>query len=346
MDYNKPVIAYLQEFYDKEDNVFKKNAYRKAIKNLSGVKINTIEDIKDIKGIGAKIKEKIQYAITNFEPAVIEDAIGNIYGIGPAKLKVLKEKGINTFQKLKDALALDPKILNAKQKIGLTYYDDIEKRIPYNEVSAHDKYLHKIILGTAGTIGTDGEAKVPKVAKAPKIPKKAIGPDVPDIPIVPADILSGIEGVQEISIVGSYRREKPTSGDIDLLIKIKDKDNYEGILKKIVKKLEDDNYILEVLACKDKKFMGIVKLKDSNTARRLDMLITFPEEYACALLYFTGSKEHNIKIRNKALKMGYTLNEHRMEKNKTDKPDVPIFNTEKDIFDFLEMEYIKPSLRD
>jgi DNA polymerase/3'-5' exonuclease PolX len=340
MDYNKPVIAYLQEFYDKEDNVFKKNAYRKAIKNLSGVKINTIEDIKDIKGIGAKIKEKIQYAITNFEPAVIEDALDTIYGIGPAKLKVLKEKGINTFQKLKDALALDPKILNAKQKIGLTYYDDIEKRIPYNEVSAHDKYLHKIILGAAGTDDVDPKAvKAPKVPKAPKKTKAVKGTEVPDI-------FLGVDEVSEISIVGSYRREKPTSGDIDLLIKIKDKDNYEGILKKIVKKLEDDNYILEVLACKDKKFMGIVKLKDSNTARRLDMLITFPEEYACALLYFTGSKEHNIKIRNKALKMGYTLNEHRMEKNKTDKPDVPIFNTEKDIFDFLEMEYIKPSLRD
>lgn len=302
MDYNKPVIAYLQDFCDKEDNVFKKNAYKKAIKNLNGVTINSIDDVICIKGIGVKIKEKIQYAITNFEPEVIDEPLDNIYGIGPAKLKVLKEKGINTFQKLKDALVLDNKLLNAKQKIGLQYYNDIETRIPYAEISTHNKYLHKIILED--------------------------------------------QSVSEISIVGSYRREKPTSGDIDLLIKIKNKEEYEGILKRIVKKLEDDNYILEVLACKDKKFMGIVKLKNSLIARRLDMLITFPEEYACALLYFTGSKEHNIKIRNKALKMGYTLNEHRMEKNKPGVKDVPMFNTEKDIFDFLEMEYIKPSLRD
>jgi DNA polymerase/3'-5' exonuclease PolX len=302
MDYNKPVISYLQSFYDKEDNVFKKNAYKKAIKNLSGIKINSINDILEIKGIGIKIKEKIQYAIENFEPDVIDESLDNIYGIGPAKLKVLKEKGINTFKKLQDALILDPKLLNAKQKIGLQYYDDIEKRIPYKEVSEHDKYLHKIILKD--------------------------------------------DDVTEVSIVGSYRREKPTSGDIDLLIKIKNKDEYEGILKRIVKKLVEDNYILEVLACKDKKFMGIVKLKNSNIARRVDMLITFPEEYACALLYFTGSKEHNIKIRHKALKMGYTLNEHRMEKNKQAVKDVPLFNTEKDIFDFLEMDYIEPSLRD
>jgi len=303
MDYNKPVIAYLQKYYDKEDNVFKKNAYKKAIKNLSGIKINSITDIINIKGIGVKIKEKIEYVIEHFEPETIDESLDKIYGIGPAKLKVLKEKGINTFQKLKDALILDSKLLNAKQKIGLQYYDDIEKRIPYVEIEEHDKYLHKIILEN----------------------KK----------------------VECINIVGSYRRKKESSGDIDLLIKIKNKDAYIGILKEIVEKLKKDKYILEILACKDKKFMGIVKLKESGIiARRLDMLITYPEEYACALLYFTGSKEHNIKIRNKALKMGYTLNEHRMEKIKPDVKDIPYFNTEKDIFDFLEMEYIEPHLRD
>jgi len=304
MDYNKPVIAYLQEYYDKEDNVFKKNAYKKAIKNLSGIKINSITDIINIKGIGVKIKEKIEYVIEHFEPETIDESLDNIYGIGPAKLKVLKDKGINTFQKLKDALILDSKLLNAKQKIGLQYYDDIEKRIPYVEIQDHDKYLHKIILEN----------------------KK----------------------VECINIVGSYRRKKESSGDIDLLIKIKNKDHYIGMLKEIVEKLEKDKYILEILACKDKKFMGIVKLKKKSgiIARRLDMLITYPEEYACALLYFTGSKEHNIKVRNKALKMGYTLNEHRMEKIKPDVKDIPYFNTEKDIFDFLEMEYIEPHLRD
>lgn len=300
MDYNKPVIKYLQSYLDKEDNVFKKKAYQTAIKNLSGVQINSIQDVIAIKGIGVKIREKIQYAIDNFEPESIDEPLDNIYGIGPAKLKQLKEKGINTFQKLKDALVLDSKLLNAKQKIGLQYYDDIERRIPYKEVVEHDKYLRKIILEN--------------------------------------------DKVETIDIVGSYRRKKESSGDIDLLVKIKNKDDYIGILKEIVEKLTHDKYILEVLACKDKKFMGIVKI--GKIARRLDMLITYPEEYACALLYFTGSKEHNIKVRNKALKLGYTLNEHRMEKINKNSKNVPYFNTEKDIFDFLEMDYVEPHLRD
>jgi DNA polymerase/3'-5' exonuclease PolX len=300
MDFNKPVIKYLQTFLDKEENAFKKKAYQTAIKNLSGVQINSIQDVIVIKGIGVKIREKIQYVIDNFDPETIDEPLDNIYGIGPAKLKQLKEKGINTFQKLKDALVLDSKLLNAKQKIGLQYYDDIETRIPYKEVIEHDKYLRKVILENSK--------------------------------------------VETIDIVGSYRRKKQSSGDIDLLVKIKNKDDYIGILKEIVEKLTNYNYILEVLACKDKKFMGIVKM--GTIARRLDMLITYPEEYACALLYFTGSKEHNIKIRNKALKLGYTLNEHRMEKIKKNSKDVPYFNTEKDIFDFLEMDYVEPHLRD
>ncbi len=300
MDYNKPVIKYLQDYHDKESNLYKKKAYKTAIKNLSGVNIESIADVIAIKGIGDKIKEKIQYVINNYEPEPINEPLDKIYGIGPAKLKTLHNLNIFTFKQLSDALQNNPKILNDKQKIGLKYFDDIEKRIPYTEMEQHDKYLQSILLKN--------------------------------------------NKIECISIVGSYRRRKPSSGDIDLLIKVKDKDDYVGILKQIVDILQQDNYILEILACKDKKFMGIVKL--GTVARRLDMLISYPEEYPYSLLYFTGSKEHNVRMRNKALKMGYTLNEHRMEKIKQDVKDVPLLKTEKDIFDFLEMEYVEPHLRD
>lgn len=300
MDYNKPVIEYLQNYHDNETDVFKKKAYKTAIKNLSGVNIESIADVIAIKGIGMKIKEKIQYVIDNYEPEPINEPLDKIYGIGPAKLKTLHQQNIYTFQQLADSLQDNPKILNEKQKIGLKYFNDIEQRIPYSEVEQHDKYLQSILLKN----------------------KK----------------------IECISIVGSYRRRKPSSGDIDLLIKVKDKDDYVGILKQVVDILQQDNYILEILACKDKKFMGIVKL--GSVARRLDMLISYPAEYPYSLLYFTGSKEHNVRMRNKALKMGYTLNEHRMEKTKPDVKDVPVLKTEQDIFKFLEIEYVEPHLRE
>ena len=190
MDYNKPIIRYLETFYEQENNVFKKKAYKKVIDNIRGIKIEKIEDISNITGIGEKIKAKIQYVIDNHEKEEIDEDLTIIYGIGPAKLKTLHCKGIKTIKQLEDEIINDPKLLNDKQKIGLKYYKDIEKRIPYDEITEHEKLLKKIIMKN----------------------KK----------------------VEYISIVGSYRRKLETSGDIDLLIKIKDKNDNLGILNSIV----------------------------------------------------------------------------------------------------------------
>ena len=109
-------------------------------------------------------------------------------------------------------------------------------------------------------------------------------------------------------------------------------------MKKFVSDLS--SYILETLALSDKKFMGICK-----NNRRIDMLITSPEEFPYAQLYFTGSKDHNIIMRTKAKKMGYSLNEkHLMPLNDKIK-QAPKMKNEKDIFDFLQMEYKNPENR-
>ena len=87
--------------------------------------------------------------------------------------------------------------------------------------------------------------------------------------------------------------------------------------------------------------MGIVKL--GTVARRLDMLITYPEEYACALLYFTGSKEHNIMMRNKAKVKGYRLNEHKLINIENN--EIVDIKNEDDIFKFLDIKYVDPKNR-
>lgn len=140
------------------------------------------------------------------------------------------------------------------------------------------------------------------------------------------------------SIVGSYRRGSDSSGDIDVLI-IGNKDT----LKEIIKNL--GAYIIETLACKDKKFMGIVKLGNEKTVRRLDMLVTTLEEFPYAQLYFTGSKENNVRMRTKAKQLGYRLNEHGMTIIKDGVKEVPNMKNEKDIFEFLDLEYIEPKNR-
>jgi DNA polymerase/3'-5' exonuclease PolX len=111
-----------------------------------------------------------------------------------------------------------------------------------------------------------------------------------------------------------------------------------------VKLLEGFGYIEEVLALGEHKCMAISRMFKGK-ARRLDLLMTPDEEYAYALLYFTGSDRFNVAFRQYALDKGYTLNEHALTAIRTDVEPVPYMQTEKDIFKFLGLRYIEPSKR-
>jgi len=290
-NYNQPIINKLEEYSKNEKNFFKKKVYINAINNLRGINILSMNDINNIKGIGKSIKLKIQDVLNNSKPIMMSDDLTVIYGIGNATIKKLNKNNIYNIEQLK----LNDNLLNDKQKIGLFYFNDINKKIPYDEISLHDKYIK--------------------------------------------NVLNNINGINCYSIVGSYRRKSEYSSDIDVLV-----NTDKNILEEIILKMRNNGYIIEILACKNIKFMGIVKLKNSSIFRRMDIMVTSSYEFPFAQLYFTGSKEHNIMMRNKAKKMGYKLNEHKIiDINNNNK----IFNikTEKDIFEFLDIKYIEPYLR-
>ena len=146
----------------------------------------------------------------------------------------------------------------------------------------------------------------------------------------------------EYNIVGSFRRKKELIGDIDILIK----DNFNFNLKNFIKQMTDDGYIIESLANGKNKFMGICKLKD-DIPRRIDILVA-DDNYYFALLYFTGSYQFNIIMRNKALEKGYSLSEHGLKDRNTgkllDELNASV-KSEKDIFKLLDMKYVKPEDR-
>lgn len=153
-----------------------------------------------------------------------------------------------------------------------------------------------------------------------------------------------LEGV----IVGSYRRGAATSGDIDMLLCTRSaKENAAKLLDQFVVALAKRGYILEILAHGDHKCMAISALssKDgSGTPRRLDLLITPPEEFACAVFYFTGCDTFNVAIRQHALSLGFTLNEHALTRVKT-KMVVKGIKSERDLFSLLGLEYVEPHER-
>ena len=105
-------------------------------------------------------------------------------------------------------------------------------------------------------------------------------------------VLNKIDPKAELTIAGSYRRKRPDSGDIDLLLKANGKKTYDNFIDTLVK----EGYLTCQLARGAKKYMGMGKIDISPCHRRIDIMYTKPEEYPFAVLYFTGSGEFIVKI--------------------------------------------------
>ena len=149
-----------------------------------------------------------------------------------------------------------------------------------------------------------------------------------------------------MEIVGSYRRGAKDSGDIDIIMT--DKEHNPELLSRFIDTLVSAGIVLHKLTDGKTKVLGIAKLPGKEIARRVDFLYTPPNEYAFAVLYFTGSKVFNTVMRQRALDMGYTLNEHGIYKLVGGKKGARVedaFPDEKSIFDFLKMKYKNPEER-
>lgn len=149
-----------------------------------------------------------------------------------------------------------------------------------------------------------------------------------------------------MEIVGSYRRGAKNSGDIDVIMT--DKEDNPKLLERFVASLVDKGILLHKLTDGKTKVLAIAQLPGKKVARRVDLLYTPPKEYAFAILYFTGSKIFNTVMRQRALNMGYTLNEHGINEMVSGKKGAKVdqvFPDEKSIFDFLNMEYKNPEER-
>ena len=168
-----------------------------------------------------------------------------------------------------------------------------------------------------------------------------------------------------ITICGSYRRELPTSSDIDILLVNMDLITQEDIIKYNTTNFSGTHNLLSVYVAylhnkkillddiTDKniktKYMGFgqfahTKLnKVSNKIRRIDIRLIPMVSYWPALLYFTGSYDLNQNMRLKAKKLGYKLNEYGLYDLRTG--DMIVVTSEQEIFEKIEMNYISPNQR-
>jgi NAD-dependent DNA ligase len=151
-------------------------------------------------------------------------------------------------------------------------------------------------------------------------------------------------GDSKFEIVGSYRRGAQSSGDIDVIITSDSPKVFINFIDELIKK----KIILEILSRGPTKCLVMAKIPSSDSVRRVDFLYTGLEEFPFAILYFTGSKIFNTVMRHIALEKGYTMNEHGINKMEGKKKGDKVshhFASEKDIFDFLGLEYKAPTER-
>jgi len=315
---------------------FKSVAYIKAInelqKYLKSTQVSTqllsSNDLKKLKlpNIGKTILEKYEEFLKTGTLEVVErekanpvNIFANIYGIGPIKAKELvTKKNIVTLEQLRAQQNIIQEnklpLLNSKQQIGLKYYEDLLKRIPRTEI---EEFKELLTHNFSETLIENSET----------------------------------QENNSFEIVGSFRRNKSDSGDIDLIIT--SYNNNKSIFEKFIKKLVAKHIVVELLSNGETKCLTIGKLlKDNAIPRRIDFLYALPQEYAFSILYFTGSKEFNTSMRQHALNVGLTLNEHGFHKMSTSNSQrskeekiAKLFKSEKDIFDFLCMEYKEPHER-
>ena len=151
--------------------------------------------------------------------------------------------------------------------------------------------------------------------------------------------------IKNAELVGSFRRRAETSGDIDVLIRVPSTTTPKEVkqqLAELVQRLQEAQYIMEVLALGEHKCMAICRTAEDATPRRLDVLMIPEHQYGSALLYFTGSDRFNVSFRQHALHKGYTLNEYGLTQVDPASRPVPALSSEKGLFHFLGLEYVEP----
>src|ERR1700758_2514571 len=146
------------------------------------------------------------------------------------------------------------------------------------------------------------------------------------------------KGIDKITPAGSLRRGRDTVGDLDILVTGQSCCTEAG-RQEAIDYVAKYPPIMDVIARGDNKIS--FHLRDGL---QVDVRLLPPESFGAAMQYFTGSKAHNVSLRQRALKMGYTLNEYSLATLEGEKPVAG--KTEEEIYAKLKLDYIPPEMRE
>lgn len=302
----------IADFLEMQDVEWKPRAYRRAARSIEALS-DPIEEfyergeLEEIDGVGESIAEKVKeyletgkieyYEELKEDLPVDVEALTSVEGIGPKTVKKLYESlDIKDLEGLEEA-AEEGKIAELEG-----FGEKSEQRI-LDHLEMAKKGQERMLLGDAFPISEQIKNRLEE-----------------------SDVFNKVE------IVGSFRRRRPTVGDIDILATSEASE-------------EAMDYFCRMDDVKD--VLGKGKTKSSVIVSgdlQVDIRIVDEESWGSALQYFTGSKDHNIAVRSLALEKNWTLSEYGLFEKGTE--EIIASQTEGKIYEKLGLDYIAPELRE
>ena len=311
------ILREIGEYLDMQGAAFKPRAYEKAAEAIEALqeevadiyKSGQLKALEDISGVGVSIAEKIEELLKTGKSKYYEQLKAET-PVNLSELTAVEGLGPKSIKKLYEELAIRD-------------LEDLEKAAKGGKIRGIEGF------------GAKTEENILKGIRFVKKSKGRfiLGFIMPDIRAIESR-LKVMKEVKKLATAGSVRRRKETVGDADILVV---SDTPKPIMDYFVSMPE----VTRVYAHGESK--SAVKLKSGLD---VDLRVVPEESYGAALNYFTGSKDHNIALREIAIKKGYKLNEYGLFQ-KTKKGEERIAGiTEEEIYRVLGLDYIDPEIRE
>ncbi|WZE74120.1 DNA polymerase/3'-5' exonuclease PolX [Macrococcus sp. CCM 2573] len=292
------------------ENPFKISAYRKAAANLETFEddINAVSDFTQIKGIGKGVAEVLEDIRAHHESSL---------------LKTLKEQVPEGFiQMLKIRNLGAKKIVKINGALGITTVDELKAACLNNEISAlagfGKKSEENILSGIEEMLTMTEKLSIYQVHQFTQMIDAA---------------LAQIDEIDRFSVVGSFRRRNEFSKDIDYIVETSNRETVKAQLTALP-------FVKKVELAGDEKVTIQAEREDLITT--VDFRFTDSDGYAHMLQHFTGSKEHNIRIRQLAKERNEKISEYGIT---TDDGNLIQMQSEAEIYQHFNQTFIPPEMR-
>lgn len=293
---------------------FRATAYENVSRVLANMKedisehAGSVKELDEIAGIGESIAEKIIEYLQTGKIKTFEE---------------LKKKLPFELLELMDISGFGPSTLRTlHEELGINNRDDLVKALQENKLSKLKGFGEKKLSNMKRALKME-KSKNPMLLQAAEEEGARL-----------IRLIKPIKGVEKIALAGSLRRKKETVGDIDIVLVALPR-NRKRIIDEIIRKIQPK----KILARGTTKLSMIVGARETQ----VDIRLVHDYEFGSAMLYFTGSKEHNIRLRTIAKEKGLKINEYGIFDVKSGERVAG--ETEEEMYELLGLNYVSPEKR-